>query len=328
MRALLRYIVFFFTLSCWVSVAAQTPQPAVQVKAYLDSAKIKIGEQVQLHLCVSAPASTKNLLITWPSLGDTLRKEVEIVTHGEIDTMTNEKQFPNAVMYEQVLTLTSFDSGYWAIQPFVFTVNNDTTQRYETEALLLQVNTVPTDTSMASIRDIRTVYTEKFDWNVYLPYVALFLAIILLSMLITIWVVRRKKKMPVVIPEIPKEEAHIYAFRELDRIEQEKIWKEGKVKMYYTDLTHVLRTYMEMRYRVHAMELTSVEILTLMKHRNLEVRQYEQLQQILHLADYVKFAKMETLEAENELCLDLSRQFVEGTYIREQTKDKLEEEQV
>ena len=200
----------------------------IEVHAVLDSSKIRIGEQTRLDIYLSYDAAAqKNINIQWPQIEDTLKKEIEVLNITKIDTTIPDKARPNFIQQHIQLTITSFDSGYYAIPPFEFVLNNDTANKLLTEALLLEVNSVPTDTSAAKIKDIKAPFNEPFDWKWYLPYVYIGLAILAVILIIILIVRRIKKNKPVeVIPEKPKTPAHITAFASLEKIKEEAIWKD------------------------------------------------------------------------------------------------------
>ncbi|MGM0651141.1 MAG: hypothetical protein ACQES1_11640 [Bacteroidota bacterium] len=124
-----------------------------------------------------------------------------------------------------------------------------------------------------------------------------------------------KKDKPIFRQKVkPPEPAHVIAFRELDRIKSEKLWQKNRVKDYYTDLTDVLRHYLENRYDVKAMEKTSNEISQLLDEKKLMDENLKmKMQDILHRADFVKFAKSMPLPDENNRSLKQAYEIVEAT---------------
>ncbi len=311
----LRQTLFFSLLSFILILLSAQAHAQVEVHAVLDSNKIRIGEQTRLDLYLSYDASTnKNLNIQWPQIEDTLRKEIEVLNITKIDTTIPDKSRPNFIQQHIQLLITSFDSGYYAIPPFEFVLNNDTSNKLLTEALLLEVNSVPTDTSAAKLKDIKAPFDEPFDWKWYLPYVYIALAI-LTAIIIIILIVRRiKKNKPVeVIPEKPKTPAHITAFAALEKIKEEGIWKDNKIKEYYSEITDTIRLYIEERFNINALELTSDEIIHVFKSQVVDSESKAKLYQILTLSDFVKFAKQIPIEAEHTLTLNNAFDFVKGT---------------
>ncbi|MCW3085451.1 MAG: hypothetical protein JWP12_2817 [Bacteroidetes bacterium] len=284
--------------------------------AKLDSNSILIGEQRRLELKVQFRADNgKHLSVRFPEITDTLRKEVEVVSQSKIDTIIN-KNDPLQFTLTKTLYITSFDSGYWALAPFKFTVNNDTNGVF-TDPLLLQVSTVAVDTTQA-IKEIKGVYEQTYtfiDWlkdNMYVVYIAL--AAILMIIIVIVYVRKyRKVKPPVVIIEAPKVPPHIIALGKLEQLKGEKLWQEGKLKLYYSSLTDILREYIENRFKIQALEQTTDEILYGFRNVAIDDESKTKLKQVLGLADLVKFAKEQPMANENEGSLNNVYDFVNGT---------------
>ena len=136
----------------------------------------------------------------------------------------------------------------------------------------------------------------------------------------------RKSEETGAIPEKPKEPAHIIAFRELDQLKQKKLWQDGKVKLYYSELTRIIREYIERRFDISAMEETSEEILAEFKNQKLDKSLYfELLRQLLVKADLVKFAKDEPLPDENESYFKHAYSFVEHSKENQQLNEEVNE---
>jgi hypothetical protein len=90
------------------------------------------------------------------------------------------------------------------------------------------------------------------------------LTLLVLAVLAAAYYFIRKKiqKKPVILihkeePAIPPHEAALHA---LDKIKEEKLWMKGKYKEYHTQLTDVIREYIERRFLINSMEMTSSEI--------------------------------------------------------------------
>jgi hypothetical protein len=181
------------------------------------------------------------------------------------------------------------------------------------------VNTVATDTSLTKVKDIKPPYDEPFDWRWYLPYVYIGLAILAAIILIIVLIKKLRKKKPVeVIIEKPKTPAHITALETLERIKTEAVWKENKIKEYYSAIADTVRLYIEERFDISALELTSDEIIRIFKTQVVDPESKSKLSQILTLSDFVKFAKQIPIEAEHTLTLNNAFDFVKGT-MREET---------
>jgi hypothetical protein len=294
----------------------------VKVNAVIDSSKIRIGEQTKLDLYVSYDANAaQSLKIEWPSFEDTITGKIEIVSQSRIDSTIPDKTNPSIIQQHQQFIVTAFDSGYFAIPPFKFIVNGDTVNPVMTEALFLQVNTVKTDTTEAKIKDIKPPFNEPFDWKWYLPLVYWGGAAILLIALIVFIILKLTKKKPQLIvekkPDVPP---HLIALAQLEKVKEEAVWKDGKTKEYYSAISDSVRLYIEGRFGIQALELTTDEIVKAFKSQVVDPLSKEKLQQMLVLADFVKFAKQIPLEQEHAMALQNAFDFVNGTKREEELK--------
>lgn len=320
-----KYILIIFSVLTLSYVKAQTH---VEVHAVLDSSTIRIGAQTKLNIYLSYDASAqKNLDIIWPFIEDTLRKEIEVVHVSKIDTTIPNKNKPNLVQQHLELTITSFDSGAYYISPFKFILNKDTANPLYTEPLQLIVHTVATDTSLAKVKDIKAPFDEPFDWKWYLPYAYWGLAILAIAIIITLIIIKLDKKKPQeIIIEQPKIPAHITALETLGKIKEEAIWKDNKTKEYYSSIADTVRLYIEERFGINALELTSDEIIKIFKSQVVDSESKSKLSQILVLSDFVKFAKQIPIEAEHTLTLNNAFDFVKGTIREEQITNQQNEQ--
>ncbi len=312
-----KYILLFIYVLAFTFAKAQTP---VEVHAVIDSSTIRIGAQTKLDIYVNYDASSqKSIDIIWPLIEDTIKKGIEVVNVTQIDTTIPNKNKPNIVQQHIQLTITSFDSGAYYIAPFKFIINKDTANPLYTEPLHLLVNTVATDTSLTKVKDIKPPYDEPFDWKWYLPYAYWGLAILAAIIILILIIIKLNKKKPQeVIIEKPKIPAHITALETLEKIKQEAIWKDNKTKEYYSSIADTVRLYIEERFNINALELTSDEIIKIFKAQVIDSESKLKLSQILTLSDFVKFAKQIPIEAEHTLTLNNAFDFVKGTMREEQ----------
>ena len=103
------------------------------------------------------------------------------------------------------------------------------------------------------------------------------------------------------------------ALQNLDTLEKQRLWQAGKIKEYYSELTDILRHYLQQQHAVEAMEMITDEILSAYDSTGLDAESRPKLFYILTQADYAKFAKAVPQKAENELSMTYARQFIEAT---------------
>ncbi|MBL7883480.1 MAG: hypothetical protein JNL69_05390, partial [Bacteroidia bacterium] len=193
---------------------------------------------------------------------------------------------------------------------------NDDTNGVFTSALLLQVGTIDVDTTQA-IKDIKAPFDQSYnfiDWikdNMNVVYA------ILITIVLVILIVYLSKKLKNTAPELkielPPIPAHIIAFEKLDKLKEQKLWQEGKLKLYHSALTDILREYIENRFKIQALEQTTDEILFGFRNVSVDEESKAKLKSTLLLADLVKFAKEQPLANENELSMSNVYDFINGT---------------
>ena len=180
----------------------------------------------------------------------------------------------------------------------------------------LKVSTIPVNSDKPEeFSDIKNVWKPPFVWADYYPIIfGILLGLLLICAII--YIIRRirnkKSLIPFKKPE-PKLPPHEQAIKELDEIKQQKLWQQGRSKEYYTQITDTLRKYIVERFGINAMEMTSNEILELIRQNTDAQSVSDSLRQILQLADFVKFAKVNPLPDENDLSLMNAYLFINQT---------------
>ncbi|MGF7139788.1 hypothetical protein [Roseimarinus sediminis] len=287
----------------------------IKTRAVLDSNIILIGDQVKLHLEIEFPDSIEFL---FPVPADTLIQSVEIVERMQLDSIPLEN---NRLRLSQDFLITSFDTGRHEIPPFYFSFNfNGMSDSVPSNAAMLHVFTLPKlDSLMNALQgpiDIKDPYEAPVSFKEVAPWIFGTLLLAGLIFLILYAIKRKKNNQPVfAFPQKPKEPAHIIALRELDRIREQKIWQQGNVKQFYSEVTDTLRDYIEDRFGIRAPELTTDEIIAAFKYRNdlIDKAVFDNLVNLLSTADLVKFAKFEPLPDDNNLTLVNAYFFVNQT---------------
>ncbi len=300
---------FFAALPALILYAGSSPAQDVHAVAKADTAVILIGGHLHIDLSAEFPPGVR---IEFPQIPDTIGK-LEVVAKTPVDTTTNPGN--NRVREHSVLTITCFDSGYYALPPFRFTysIKQDTTKYIaETEPLLITVMTVPVDTTQA-IKDIKKPLDAPFSWKEALPYILAGIAFILAAWGLYLFFKRKKRKINAPIPQRPSRPPHEIALEMLRELEKEKLWQHGHTKLYHSRLADTVRIYIRQVFEVNAMELTTEETLEQLKANALEAECRTRLEYLLQQADLVKFAKMSPLPDENDKSMKNAYFFIENT---------------
>ena len=257
------------------------------VNAEIDTTNIRIGEQFQLKISV---ADTQNVIIPKIEL-----KGLEIIDSTRIDTIKN------SLIRRYILT--GFDSGAFYIPQQQIFVKN---QAFFTDSLLVNVATIAIDTTKVKKFPIKSIKKEPYTFDDFRIYVYLFLVILAIIGFWIYWFVIRKRKETEEVPTyrtLPPYEEAILRLTELD---EKLLWQNNKIKEYYSELTEIVRGYIERELKVPALEKTTDEVLEMIKDfksaDTIETSKetVNRLKELLREADLVKFAKSRPLAIEIE----------------------------
>ncbi len=114
-------------------------------------------------------------------------------------------------------------------------------------------------------------------------------------------------------PAVPPRPAHETALEELACLEASRLLERGEVKEYHIRLSEIIRRYLEGRFRVWALEMTTRDILAGLKSRGLEEPIRERLRAFLDRCDLVKFAKHRPETEASREALVMGRDLVKDT---------------
>jgi len=298
------YLLALFSLASWGAMSQ-----SLSFHADIDSTRMLIGDQLNIWLRYEFPAGTQYRTQPIP---DTLAGKIEVLRVDPADTIRRTKEM---VSVRQRILITSFDTGFFVIPSF-YLYDSQTGDSLKSNALPLEVFDMPIDTTKG-IADIKMPYEIPLGWADLLPYL---IALVLIAGAIAIYILIRKRKKtepePVkkfIPPPIP---AHIWALDELDKLAAQKLWQQGKVKLYYSRITEIIRRYIEMRFGIQAMEETTYDIMRSFREGNhLAQENEDKLRIFLEEADLVKFAKYQPDADDNEKSFTVALDFVRATKI-------------
>lgn len=303
-------------LAAWLVAVVASAQ--VSVEATIDSLQLLIGEQTKIRLEVSLNANDP---LTLPLLKDTLVTGVEILEVAQPDTqrLNNGKRW----VVSQEYLVTSFDSALYYLPPFEVKVNG---RPYLSKALALKVYSVPVDTLHPDqFFGPKTVRAVPLTWDDVSVLVYAVLAMLLLGAVAVFFVIRYRNNKPIIkiIKVQPKLPPHLAAMQQIEQIKADKTVQRENPKLYYTELTDVIRTYIRERFGFNALEMTSSEIVErLLQEKDKE--SVADLQRLLETADLVKFAKHAPLMNENDMNLLNAIDFINETKQEEDPHAKKE----
>ncbi len=281
-----RYIIAALFLLAGLAVAAQDTAATAGLPRYkfqLDSTTFLIGDQTELTI---EPAAIL------PTLEDLTNNDIVAV-----------RQWMDSTDGTLHTALTSFEVGeHW--------------YHIGADSLLLTVQDVAgVDTASTEIKDIAGILRQPYTFGEVAKVVGIVLGILLLIAAAVFVFLRIKKHQPLItLPQEPPLPPDTRALNALEVLRQQQWWQQGKVKEYHTELTDILRNYLEETYQIPSTEMTTDQ--TLDAFRGCPAygeESYGQLRQILQTADMVKFAKSEPLPYQHDLSMTQAVAFVKAT---------------
>ncbi|HMN33082.1 MAG: hypothetical protein IT215_00660 [Chitinophagaceae bacterium] len=282
----------------------------VNIKTTIDTAQIIIGDPIQLTL--KATFDPQNFIIHLPHIDDTFN-HFEVVEIQKTDTT----QAGNLSTIIQKITITNFDSGAWYIPVLEYKIsplNGTNPYIMHSDSIRVQVQTIAADTSkpfkpIFGIREVNRPIAQ------IIQYILIGL-IALATILFLIYYLRKKAKQkgPKPKPLEPTLLPHEKALKQINHLKAENAWQNQNQKQYFTDLTDVVRTYLEEQFQIDSFEKTSAEIISQVKKVKALSTSRQALRNLLELADVVKFAKGKPTEDECLQTLEQSIQIIIESY--------------
>ena len=268
---------FFFFLVSIFSFA--------QVKSSIDSTKIKIGEQITYKIEVEADTTD---LVVFPE-GQTFIP-LEMIESYKPDTTKNKARYNLIKKYG----LTQFDSGSYTIPRQKIIIG---TKEYFTDSLRVEVNNILVDSTKQGLYDIKPFIKVEKSSSDWWKTALIILAILALVAFVMYWFIWRKKPLTEAeeIALLPPYERAKMALQKLD---ESDYLQQSELKGYYSELTFIIRRYLDEQVYDRALESTTDELinrLNLLKDGNqieLTKNDIRNIETILKRADLVKFAKV------------------------------------
>lgn len=301
----------------WIVLLLSFSPVVAQVESSVDTTKIKIGEQITFKLEVISDTTD---LVVFPE-GQTFLP-LEVIESYPIDTTKRDEKYFLIKEYG----LTQFDSGGYTLPSQKVVLG---TREFFTDSVLVEVNAVEVDTTKQKLYDIKPIIgvDKSFgDWWKTLLIILLILGIVAFLLY---WFVWRKKPLTEEeqIAMLPPYERAKLALQALDN---SNFLENNEIKSYYSELTLIIRKYLDEKVYDHSLESTTEELvdrLKLLKDGNqmdLDLETIKNIGVILRRADLVKFAKS---KPDIELAkLDRGTIDLEIDHVKESLPEPTEEE--
>ena len=124
---------------------------------------------------------------------------------------------------------------------------------------------------------------------------------------------RRNRPVEEIAPGPPPAPAHEVALQALERLEKSSMLERGEVKEFHIEASEIIRRYVEARFSVHALEMTTWEVIDGLERTGVDLETREVLRGFLDRCDLVTFAKVRPSSDDARTTLRHGRDLVERT---------------
>lgn len=208
------------------------------------------------------------------------------------------------------IAIQPFDPGTFTLPPFAYAVGSDTAR---SEALTLKVLEVDLD-SLTDINPMHGIVSVDRRWYDFIPDWSVWILVgILVAVIAFAAYLLFKRDKNVFVRKKKETPPYDLAVMRLNELQAKKLPQSGRDKEYYTELTDILRQYLEGRFGINAMEMSSTQIIYTMRHNAETKPGSELMKQVLEIADFVKFAKVRPLPDDNVKSFNSALKFVEDS---------------
>jgi len=288
---------------CKEEVAKTYPQDRLTVGYTIDRETILVGDPVELVVTAYYPT---NGVLKLPEIG---REKDIVLLKRDWENIPRED---GLIQSESRYSITSFRLGEQPVSTnnIVCTVDEETfTTNFP--SIVLHVESSLSGNSTSELADIKPV--QKLPGRIP-RWIWVVLGSAAIAFFVGLITSRLWKNRAALIPSAPPIPPHVIALKALQSLMNKGLLEQNECKPFYTELSLILRTYLEGRFSLNAPDETTEEIVDeLSRSPELNGGQRNILQEFMRQADMVKFAKGHPDRTTMESAFNTTRQFVEET---------------
>ena len=258
---------------------------AQEASNFVDTTSIRIGEQINYKINIKLDSLDE---INFPKAKDFA--PFELINEFKVDTNYLDKKF----IISKQFALTFFDSGTYYIPSQKLSLLD---KEIELDSFKVTINPVKIDTTKQGLYDIKPIMKSntKFDflfWLYILIFIIVFCTFLYFKNHILSFFTINKLEVEYLTP-------YEKAVTELSKIKDLNYLSEIDIKTYYSDLTFVIRNFIEEKIIDNALECTTKELIQKLsllktsKKLNFSNSTLKNIEDVFSRADLVKFAKYE-----------------------------------
>jgi len=306
---MLRFLLMGLLMVALLPGLPSTARGQLSIQTEVDRDRITIGDRITYTVTITRDP---DLEIVTPGLAANLG-QFEIKDYQVHDPRSENGKLVDVLEY----SITTFDTGQYVIPPLPigYMVSDSTVFAMAAEPLYIYVESVATGDAK-DIRDIKGPVFIPLDRMRILLWGLVGLAV--LSAAFGGWYYWKKRRAgESLLPSRrdPMRPAHDVALEAIASLQASPLLAEGRVKEYHVTLSDIVRQYLEGRYFVTAVEMTTTDILRSMDREDVPEEARGALRRTLEDCDFVKFAKFRPDTEASFAMTDRAVDFVEQTQV-------------
>ncbi len=303
----LRNILFIY-LIIQILIGEVASNGKIELNSKVDRSKITIGDLITYSIIIKRD---KDVEIILPSLGANLG-QFEIRDYKIYDKRKEDNKIIEQVDY----IISTFDIGEYEIPSVEIKYKIKGSKEegiLKTDKIVITVESVK-PSEAGDIREIKPPVEIPYNWKPLIYWALIVLGLIIIAIAV-VYIVKRRKRIKEIMPQfieaiIPP---HELAYQRLKKLEESELLVDGKVKQYYIEISEIIRKYIEGRYSIIAMELTTTDLIIRMNGDGISPDHIAMFEEFLNKCDLVKFAKYIPTDVENNDIMKLALDIIDKT---------------
>lgn len=287
-----------------------------QANIFLDSTNFLLGDHATMQIVVNAPVGNT---VVFPNVAGLLEAEkLELIDQKETEFVQGDVNNT----FKKTIVFTAWEPGSYYVPEMVFSYKKGGEVVEIKSARVMVKITAPQVTGDSTyVADIKTILAEEPNFwdNLYYFFthpVTVALLILLIAFLAFYAFMQYKNRAKPAAALTPEE----LALQRLETLRQYNPLKDNDFKTFHTQISFILRAYLNARFQINALERPTSEFLPQVKvHELMPARLYEEFATVLEHADLIKFAKASPLDIANKKAMDCSLELIRS--IQEKLKE-------
>lgn len=305
--------IILLSILMWIAPQAKAAA-SLSIKASADSTTLVMGDRVTVNLEVIKSLHGGTVIDMPQKRQDYHGLEMIEWVCDSTDLGNGRTQLNYHIIF-QAFTPTDL----LTLPPFKYAAEGDTAS---SEILAFKVYPVDLSPELGNIENVDSLtihpaelpVTIPAKWYDYIPewWIWVVIGLLAIALGVIVWILY-KKNGPAIFTQRKPIPPYELAIQRLAELKDRHLLEQGQVKTYYTDLIDIMRNYLQGRFGINAMEMTSTQILRKLRENKETHLSSAQMEQVLKLADIVKFAAANPTADEGQRTFNAIAQFLEST---------------